>query len=339
MKKDTTIGIDLAKNVFALVALNQAGKESWRKTVRRKQLLALLAKQEQCMVAMEACGSSHYWAREIRKLGHDVQLLPPQHVKGYLRGQKNDYNDASAIAEACQHGKIRPVPIKSPEQQSKQSFHVIRRSIANERVRLSNQLRGILAEYGISLPKGVATLRRELPFILEDAENDLPIELRTLLARQYERFRDIEEELAWYEQQIKLQVKQDEVCQRLNEVPGIGPVIASSLKSWMGDGRQFSRGRDASAALGLVPRQHSSGGKNVLLGITKRGDSHMRALVVHGARSILSRVEGKTDPLSKWAQKLKTNRGFNKAAVALANKLVRIAWVIIARGETYRQAV
>jgi len=262
--------------------------------------------------------------------------LPPQHVKGYLRGQKNDYNDAQAIAEACEHGRIRPVPIKSVEQQDEQVLHKLRQGVSKDRTRISNQLRGLLAEYGVIIPQGIAALRRELPLALADADNELTDRTRQLLNRQYQRFLAVEEELAWYDQQVKQMAKQDEACQRLQAIPGIGEVVASLLKSWMGDGRQFRRGRDTAAALGLIPRQHSTGGKDVLLGISKRGDPYLRAQLVHGARAVVARVDQKTDRLSRWIQRLKAERGFNKATVALANKLVRIAWVVIARGEHYR---
>lgn len=335
MNNVTTIGIDLAKSVFALVALTAKGKERWRKTLRRKQVLAWLAKQEKAVVAMEACGGSHYWAREIQKLGHQVNLLPPQHIKAYQRGQKNDYNDALAIAEASVHGRVRPVQVKTVEQQDEQAFHKIRQSLIRERVRLGNQLRGFLAEYGVVVGKGHAALRKAIPGILEDAENGLTARLRLLVDRQYRRFVELDEQLAWYDKQLEKAVKEDEVCRRLLKVPSIGPVVASGLKSWMGDGKQFERGREASAALGVVPRQQSSGGKQVLLGITKRGDSYVRSLLIHGARAVVARADKKTDPLSLWIQRIKAHRGKNKAAVALANKVVRIAWAMISRGEDY----
>lgn len=336
MAKLTTIGIDLAKNEFAVYGLGPNGQCGWKRKLRRKQLLNQMAKLAPCKIAMEACASSHYWARKLQALGHEVELLPAQHVKAYLRGQKNDYNDAQAIAEACEHGRVRPVAIKSVEQQDEQMLHKLRRSVSAERTRVSNRLRGLLAEYGVIIPTGIAALRRESPLALEDAENELSVRARELLHRHYQRFLELEEELAWYSQEVERQAKADEVCQRLNEMPGVGPVVASLLKGWMGDGKQFSRGRDASAALGLIPRQNSTGGKEVLLGISKRGDPYVRAQVVHGARAVVSRADQKSDPLSRWIQRIKAERGFNKATVALANKLVRMAWVIIARGERYR---
>jgi len=339
MNQRMTIGVDLAKNSFAVVILDSAGHERQRKTLKRQQVLPYLAKQEASVVAMEACAGSHYWARQIKALGHDVVLLPPQHVKGYLRGQKNDYNDALAIAEACLHHRVRPVVIKTVEQQDEHSFHRIRRSLSGEKLRLSNQLRGLLGEYGLVIARGDAALRRALPAYLSDADNGLTPRIRCYLSRQYDRFMAILDELAWYDTTLREQVRQDEACQRLQEAPGFGPVISSAVKHWMGDGSQFGCGRDASAALGVVPRQHSTGGRERLGCITKRGDAQVRALVVHGARAIVRRAEGKSDPLSQWLQQVKARRGFNKTVIALANKMIRIAWVILARGERYRYPV
>lgn len=334
--KDTLIGLDLAKNIFHLVVLNLANKLVKRKKLGRKQLAVFIAKLEPCVIAMEACASSHYWARKFEADGHNVILLPPQHVKGYLRGQKNDYNDALAIAEAASHGTIRPVPIKSVGGQDEQAFHRIRRQLKGDQTRLINQVRGLLGEYGIILRQGIATFRREIPCVIDDADNGLSERFRGLLRRQYQRFLSLEEEVAWYLDQLKAQSKSDDVCQRLCGLPGFGPVISSAYKSWIGDGKQFKKGRDASAALGVVPRQHSTGGKSLLMGITKRGDSYVRCLVIHGARSVVLRAPTKTDPLSQWINRLVATRGFNKAVVALANKLVRIAWVVVARNEIYR---
>lgn len=339
MNKLTTIGIDLAKDLFALVAFNPGGQELWHRNLRRRQLLRFMAKQAPCHVAMEACAGAHYWGREIMKQGHSVSQLPPQHVKGYQRGQKNNPNDARAIAEANQHGKVRPVRIKTLEEQDEQLLDDLRRQLTQDQTRLINQVRALLGEYGRVVPKGVAALYRAIPELLEDGENGLTPRLRRVLYRQYQRLLALREERDWYEGQIKAQANQDAVCGRLMEIPGIGPIISSVLKSWMGDGRQFRRGRDASAALGLVPRQHSSGDYQQLLGITKRGDRYVRSQIVHGARSVVRHARHKDDPLSQWINRLVATRGYNKATVALANKLVRIAWVIVARGEHYQPRV
>jgi transposase len=336
MNKLRTIGIDLAKNSFALVALSTTGKVLWRKTLRRSQVLCFLAKQEPSHIAMEACASAHYWGREILQLGHTVSLLPPQHVKAYCRGQKNDYNDAVAIAEACQHGHIRPVRIKTLAEQDAQLLDELRVQLSRERTRLVNQIRALLAEYGIVIRTGVTALYTAVPALLDDDASRLTPQLRRLLSRQYQRLQALRTELDWYEHEVKQQASEDDVCCRLMAVPGIGPIVSGALKHWMGDGQQFSRGRDASAALGLVPRQHSTGGHQQLLGISKRGNRYVRSQVVHGARAVVAHAGAKNDPLSQWINRLIATRGFNKATVALANKLVRIAWVIVARDEHYQ---
>jgi len=331
-----TIGLDLAKNTFYAVALNARGKRQWRKKLTRKRMWSHFARMPACRIAMEACGSAHYWARKLKAQGHEVLLLPPQHVKGYLRGQKNDYNDAEAIAEACLHGRIRPVRAKRVDEQELQSFHRLRQRLIEERTRMINQARGLLREFGLVMGMGPARYRRELPAILEDGENELPDGMRELLHRHQERFRALEQEIAWYDAQLKQRVAADEACQRLMEIPGYGPVVSSAFRSVLGDGKQFRRGRDASASLGLVPRQHSTGGKDRLLGISKRGDSHLRSLLVHAARSVVQQAQRKEDRFSRWIVKLLERRGYNKTVVAVANKLVRIGWVVLAREERYR---
>lgn len=331
----TITGIDLAKTKFYLFSINEHGKPKEKLKLSRTQLLHWIAQKPQMTVAMEACGASHHWAREIKKLGHQVVLLPAQHVRAYQRRQKNDYNDAQAIAEACQHGTIRPVPVKTLEQQDLQTFLKMRQLVSMERTQLINHVRGLLAEYGIVLNKGATELRQQLPSLLENPQNGLTNAMRALLHRQLIRLTALDEELEWYNAEQKKYVHRDPVCQRLLAIPGFGPLVSQAIKSWMGDGKQFNRGRDASAALGLVPRQFSTGGKQVLLGITKRGNSYVRSMLIHGARAVLFRSGGKTDSLSVWVNRIKEKRGFNRAVVALANKLLRIAWVIIARHEVY----
>lgn len=332
------IGLDLAKNIFHMVEIDRHGKTSARKKFSRSQLIAYFSTQDALHIAMEACGSAHYWARQLISYGHTVELLPAQHVKAYLRGQKNDYNDALAIAKASVHGAIRAVPVKTVAQQDRQALHRIRQLRIKEQRSVANQLRGLLSEYGMTLPLGICYVRKRLPDILEDADNGLTPAFRQLLHREYQRFVFLEEELVWFNQQLAQQVVADPVCKRLIALPGFGPIVSSAVASWIGDGHQFRRGRDASAALGLVPRQHTSGDKILLSGITKRGDSYTRSLVVHGARAVVRNAHKKQDPLNCWITRLVTTRGYNKATVALANKLIRMAWVIVARGETYRPA-
>lgn len=335
MNNRTVIGLDLAKMTHAVVALDGQGRELWRRTCRRQALLPLLARQAPCRVAMEACAGAHYWAQRLLEYGHEVHLYPPKHIKAYLRGQKNDYNDALAVAEAALHGRLRPVPVKNVDQQDAALVVQQRKQLKEEQVRVGNRIRAVLAERGWVLPKGVAALRKGLPALLEDADNGLTPAVRYVLNQAYQRLLAILDELRWYERQLERQARDDDAARRLCEVPGMGPIVASVLKAWMGDGKQFRRGRDASAALGLVPRQHSTGGRQVLGGISKRGDRYTRSQVVNGAQAVLRYAHTKNDALHRWVVRLQASRGHNKAVIALANKLVRIAWVILARGEYY----
>lgn len=336
--KITTIGFDIAKTVFHLYAVNKMGRFVKKKQLKRKQVLIYMAKLEPCLIVMEACGGANYWARELIALGHQVKLIAPQYVKPYVKGNKNDYNDAEAIAEAAQRPNMRFVPIKSIEQQDVQNFHRQRERIKKERTALVNQVRGLLAEYGLVINKGVAAVRKKLPEILEDAENGLTTITRELFAELLEELRALDQRFEQCGQRIEALNKENEVCQRLDEILGIGPITASATYAAAGDGKEFVNGRHFSAWIGLVPGQHSTGGKTVLLGISKRGNSYLRTLFIHGARAVLRHSAKKTDRFSLWAQAVLMRRGYNKACVAVANKMARMAWVIMARGETFRTA-
>ena len=332
----TTVGLDLAKNVFHVVCFDEHSKEVKKRMLRRHQVLQFFVQLSPCRVGMEACASSHYWGRELRSLGHDVKLIAPQYVKPYLRGNKNDYNDARAIAEAVTRPSMPFVAIKTIEEQDMQALHRMRSQCVKHRTALTNSTRGLLGEYGIVLPKGITVLRRSIPEILEDAENCLSIRFRNLLLRRYEQLREIDEHIAFYTHEIDLVSRQDDGCQRLQAIPGYGPIVASAFRSVIGDGRAYARGRDAAASLGLVPRQHSSGGKNILLGISKRGDRYLRTLLVHGARSVVVQAVRKKDPLSQWINRISKERGWNKAVVATANKMARIGWAILKNNSYYQ---
>ncbi|EOD5329592.1 IS110 family transposase [Vibrio parahaemolyticus] len=338
MTQHKIIGIDLAKNIFFLVEINHKGKNLSRKKLQRSRLLNYVANQTPCIIAMEACSGAHYWAREFEKLGHEVLLYPPQHVKNQRRKQKNDYNDAEAIAELALYQRVYPVQHKSIEQQDIQSLIRMRRLCVTERTRLINQVRGFIAEYGIVLPKGKTSFRKAIPEVLEDAENQLSPILRELLSRQYERYLYIDEQISWFEDKLNQTVKQFDNAKRLMSIPGFGPLTSQAVAVWLGSGQQFKTGRDASAAMGLVPKQDTTGGNVILLGITKRGNTYIRSLLVHGARAALRRAKFKSDKLSKWMLELQERRGSNRAAVALANKLMRIAWAVIAKNEEHQPA-
>jgi transposase len=337
--KITTIGLDIAKSIFHVFGVNQAGRQVQKKQLKRKQVLMYFANLEPCLVAMEACGGAHYWAREFMALGHQVRLIAPQYVKPYVKGNKNDYNDAEAIAEAAQRPTMRFVPIKSVEQQDIQNLHRQRERLKKERTALVNQTRGLLAEYGIVINKGIAAVRKALPGILEEAENGLTALTRECFAELLEELRVLDERFAHCERRIKSLNQDNAVCRRLDDILGIGPITASATYAAVGNGKEFVNGRHYSAWLGLVPGQHSTGGKTVLLGISKRGNAYLRTLYIHGARAVLRHSANKTDRFSRWAQAVLARRGHNKACVAVANKMARMAWVIMAKGETYRLPV
>ena len=336
MKEITTVGLDLAKNVLHLIGCDAHGKEVKRKMLKRGQVMAYFANLPPCLIGMEACASAHFWARRFEELGHEVRLIAPQHVKAYVRGNKNDYNDARAIAEAARRPDIRFVAVKTVEQQDVQALHRLREARVGERTALCNQVRGLLAEYGIVLAKGVGAIRKRLPELLEDAENGLSDFFRRLLADCYQQLKELDAHIDFYTQVLKEQARDNEAIQRLQTIPGFGPIVASVFHAFVGNGQAFSKGRDVAAALGLVPKQHSSGGKTVLLGISKRGDRYLRSLLVHGARAVVRLAQNKDDRLSHWIKRLKATRGANKAAVALANKMARIGWAILRQNSVYQ---
>ncbi len=336
--KITTIGLDIAKMIFHYVAVNQRGKFVQKKKLKRRDLASHMSAIAPCLIVMEACGGANYWARVFLALGHEVKLIAPQFVKPFVRGNKNDYNDAQAIAEAAQRPTMRFVPIKTLAQQDIQNVHRQRERIKKERTALVNQIRGLLAEYGIVINKSITAVRRALPIILDDTGNELSVLARAFFAESLEELRAIEQRFDICGQRIKASNKENEVCKRLNDIHGIGPIIASATYAAAGDGKEFKNSRHFPAWLGLVPGQHSSGDKPVLLGISKRGNTYLRTLYIHGARSVLRHSINKTDRFSRWALSLQARIGFNKACVAIANKLARIAWVIMARGETYKPA-
>jgi transposase len=336
VNKTTTLGIDLAKSVFQLHGVDSAGKVVLRREVRRAQLMKTIAQLEPCLIGIEACGSTHYWARRFSQHGHQVKIMSPQFVKPYRKSDKNDRNDAEAICEAVTRPSMRFVAVKSVEQQDMLTLHRVREGLMKERIALINRIRGSLSEYGIVIAKNVSNLRRELPGILEDAENDLTVLARQIFNELYDDLSTREERIAHVERSIRMLGSQHEVVRRLETVPGIGYLSATALFGTVGDAKQYRNGRQLAAWMGLVPRQFSSGGKHRLFGITKRGDKYLRKLLVHGARSIATRAERKPQPQDHWLNELRVRRGKFRSYVAQANKTARIAWAIMARGEVYR---
>lgn len=330
------VALDLAKQVIQLHAVDRAGHRVMNKALKRSQVLPFFRELPPCEIGMEACGGAHHWGRQLHALGHQVRLLPPQYVKPFVLGQKNDANDAAAICAAMARPEIPAVSVKTVAQQDVQALHRVRSARVAERTAQVNQIRSLLAEYGLVVPQGRLTLRRAIPELLEDADNGLSFDFRQLLAEMYQELVALEARVQQLTRRIEQQIQQDEAAQRLLKIPGIGPLTASALVTAVGQARQFRNGRQMAAFLGLVPRQHSSGGKARLLGIHKRGDSYLRGLLVHGARSVLRTATDKPDPRSRWLMNLSTRRHRNIATVAQANKTARIAWAVLARNEAYR---
>jgi transposase len=331
------IGVDLAKSVFQVHGVDSHERVKLRKQLKRSQMLDFFRQIEPCIVAMEACGSAHYWGRELSKLGHDVRLISPQFVKPYVKSGKNDANDAEAICEAASRPNMRYVALKTGEQQAGQALHRVRSRLVKARTALVNEIRGLLSEFGLIMPvKGVAACRRLLAEVLEDGENGLPGLMRRTLFQLSEELSQRSGEIGELDEAIKQQCKADPRIQRLLEIEGIGPISASAVVAAVGDARQFEGSRELSAWVGLVPNQHSSGGKERLGSISKRGDTYLRTLLIHGARSVVNACQNKTDRKSRWIQALVARRNKNIATVALANKNARIICAVLRRGEDYR---
>lgn len=333
-----TIGLDIAKNVFQVHGADERGKRVLRRRLRRNQVAAFFANLPHCLVGIEASGGAHYWARVLSRGGHEVRLMAPQFVKPYVKSNKNDARDAEAICEAVGRPSMRFVPAKSIEQQDLQALHRVRSRLIGNRTQLSNQIRGLLAEYGIVLPKQLSQVRRSVPLLLEEAENELTAMGRQLFAQLYEELLELEERIGELDRQLEAIHRASPQCQRIAAVEGIGPVTATAIVAAICDGKSFRNGRQLSAWLGLVPRQHSSGEKQRLMGITKRGDPYLRTLLIHGARSAVYRAKSKQDGRSRWIVNKQEKLGTAKTCVAVANKNARIIWALLARDEPYRKA-
>jgi transposase len=331
-----TLGIDLAKNVFRVHGVDGNGKLVVARQLRRRQLMPFIAQLKPCLVGMEACGGAHHFAREIAKYGHEVKLMSPRFVRPYVKSNKNDARDAEAICEAVTRPSMRFVVVKTQAQQDILALHRARALLIRERTALMNQLRGLLAENGIVIAQGAATLRRTVRELLDQTQHEPSAILREILVEMSERLRLFEERLKGYETRITRLARDDQQVTRLMAVEGIGPITATALVATVGDARQFRTGRELSAWLGLTPRQHSSGERTVLLGISKRGDRYLRTLLIHGARSVLYYAPRRQSWRSTWLAGLRKRRGANIAAVALANKNARVVWALLRRGEDYR---
>lgn len=338
MKIITTLGIDLAKNVFQLHGVDQHGQVVLRKKMRRANLLPFLANIPTCLIGIEACCGAHYWGREFEALGHTVRQINPAFVKPFRKAGKNDMLDAEAICEAVTRPNMRFVACKSQEQLDIQAMHRVRERLVHNRTALGNQIRGFLAEHGIVFPKELSTLRQHLPALISDPESGLTPLAREMTGELYEELQGLDKRIAVKDAQLKRIVRSSEPCQRLMSIPGVGVATATALVAAVADAKQFSSGRQMAAWIGLVPRQHSTGGKTRLLGITKRGDSYLRSLLIHGARSVLRHARQWDTRLGQWLRALELRRGACRAIVALANKLARICWAVLVRGQPCRMA-
>ncbi|EKE79327.1 IS110 family transposase [Idiomarina xiamenensis] len=333
------LGIHLAKSVFQLCGLNQAGKVVYTKRLNRDKLLQEIATLSECQIAIETCTGAFYWQREFEKLGHNVKIIAPQFIKPFVQGQKNDSNDAQGIAVASMQPTMKFVPTKSQDQLDIQALHRARQRIVNHRIATVNQIRGLLLDRGIVIGKAVSRLRNAVPLILEDASNGLSIRMRRTIAQLYELMRDLDTRIKYFDKEIEVVFKESETCQRIAKVKGIGPKTATAILAAIGNGSEFKNGRHFAAWLGLVPKQHSSGDRQVLMNITKRGGQHLRTLLIHGARAVVRTCTNQNNLFNKWVGDLKERRGYNKATVAVANKNARIVWSILRNGDEYRLPV
>jgi transposase len=335
MNKITRIGVDLAKNVFQLHGVNHTGKCVFKRRLSRSKWIQVLIEHADpvCEIGMEACSGAHHWARVLQQHGFVVKLIAPQFVKPYVKSNKNDANDAEAICEAMSRPGMRFVTVKSIAQQDIQAMHRIRSALVQQRTAKSNQIRGLVSEYGLVAPQQLHALRCAIPKWLEDSENGLTHSFRCLLQGLWNDLIALDQRVHEMDTAIIQISKQDEVTQRLQQLRGVGPMIATALVATVGDAKQFKNSRQMAASLGLTPRQHSSGNKERLLGISKRGDTYLRTLLIHGARAVVSQAKHRDDYLSRWVKQLASTKHMNVVAVALANKTARMAWAML-RNET-----
>ena len=336
MTKVTRVGIDLGKHVYQVCGMDASGAVVFQRQVKAPRLMELMSRIEPCLVGMEASCGAHHWVERLRELGHDVRMMSPQFVRPYVKSNKSDYHDAEAICEAVSRPTMRFVPYKTKERRALQQVHRSREAALRRRTQLANQLRGFLGEYGIVLPQGRAVVMRAVPAIASDPERELPGSFRALLCLQHQALLQADEQVADLTAMLVRESKENPLCERLMSIPGIGPIVSTALVASVGNGWAFSSARQMSAWIGVVPRQVSTGGRTRLLGISKRGDRYLRALLIHGARAVLRTAHtGERTRLKEWALDVKRRRGPNVATVALANKLGRIAWAVLRRDERY----
>ena len=333
--KMSIVGIDLAKNVFQVRGIDEHGKAVLKKQLRRDQMATFFVNLPPCLIGIKACGSAHHWARKLQSFGHTVRLMAPQFVKPYVKTNKNDAADAEAICEAVGRQNMRFVPMKNIEQQAVLALHRVRQGFVRARTAQANQIRGLLGEFGLIIPQGIGYIATRVPELIEDGANELPGAFRMLVQRLLDHLKELDRRVDKLEAKIQAWHRSSDLSRKLARVPGIGPITASALVASIGDAKNFDSGRQVAAWLGLVPRQHSSGGKANLLGMSKRGDTYLRTLLIHGARSVIYRVTQKADACSKWIGAVVNRRNKNVAAVALANKNARIVWALLAHDRQF----
>lgn len=335
----SVLGIDLAKNVFQLHGVDTTGKKVLKKRIERAGLIEFIATLPKCLIVMEACGGSNYWARVFQKYGHAVKLISPQFVKPFVKTNKNDANDAEAIAEAASRPSMHFVPVKQVEQQDIQSLHRVRSRLIKNRTALINEIRGLNLEYGLTITQRAAQVKSSLRAIIDNEANELTVLSRELMQGLYEELVDVDQRLARANKKIKALCQSNEACQRILAIPGIGELTATAIVAAVPDANVFKNGRHMAAWLGLVPRQASSGNNQILLGISKRGDRYLRTLLIHGARAALSLCKNLNNHYGTWLAKKKETMSLNKAAVALANKNARILWALLKTGTSFNSNV
>lgn len=332
----TTLGIDLAKTSFSMVGMDERGKVIFRKTLKRDGLLSFIAQCPRCLIGMEACSGAHYWAREFRKLGHEVGIMAVKFIAPFRKGGKNDNNDAEAICEAVKRQGIWFVPVKTADQQASLCVHRIRQGVIAERTALINQLRGLLMEFGFVIPKGRYPAQKQIPLILEDADNGLPMLARHMIQTLWQKIKQANEEILFYDRELSKQVRQNPNAKRLMTIPGVGEQVATCVTASVPDPTLFKNARQFAAWIGLVPRQHTTGGHIRLGRITKQGDSYLRMCLVHGARSVIANLKNKEDKVSCWIRQLVERRGYLRAIVAVAARNARMIWTLLIKQEEYK---
>jgi transposase len=338
IKQVSILGVDLAKNVFQLHGVDHKGRTMLTRRVHREQLLRIIGELPPCLIGIEASTGAFYWQRQFEKLGHTVKIIAPQYVKPFVRRQKNDSNDAEAICTAIQQPNMRFVPKKTLEQQDIQALHRARQRLVNHRTALISQMRGLLLDRGIAIAVSARRARLLIPKILATFTDELTELMREIITSLYAFLLQIDERIRELDRKITEIFKASAVCQRIAKIRGVGPKTATAMIAAIGEGADFKNGRHLAAWLGLVPRQHSSGERRILMGITKRGSQHLRTLLVHGARAVVRTAVRKTDTLSTWVNELRLRRGYNRATVAVANKNARVIWAVLTSGEPYRVA-